>query len=73
VQRLPRRQFHHQSTARARFPDAVNLRDIRMIGRRQDLGFTLESSEPLPVLRRGSGQVRRKAASVGMKLSVPVA
>jgi hypothetical protein len=44
-----------------------------MIGRRQDLGFTLESSEPLWVLRRGSGQVQRKAASVGMKLSVPVA
>ena len=42
-------EFHHERPHAVRFFRAVNRRDVRMIERGEDLGFTLESRQPLGI------------------------
>ena len=36
--------------------DAINLRDVGMVQRRQNLGFALKPRQPLGILGEGGGQ-----------------
>jgi hypothetical protein len=38
------------------FLNAVDLRDVRVVERRQDLGFAFKAGQPLGVLREGLGK-----------------
>jgi hypothetical protein len=49
-------QLHHQRTNAVRLLQAVDLRDVRMIERRQCLGFALEARQPIGIAREGVGQ-----------------
>ena len=55
-ERLPLHQLHHQRTDAVRLFQAVDLRDVRMVQRRQCLGFTLEAGQPLGIVRNGVGE-----------------
>ena len=49
-------EFHHQRRHAIALLEAVNLRDMRVVQRRQDFGLTLESRQPLRVRRNRRGQ-----------------
>ena len=49
-------QFHHQRADWAGFFQAVDGRDVRMIERRQELGFALEAGHALGIAGEGLGQ-----------------
>ena len=49
-------QFDHERPYASAFLEAVNRRDVRMIQRREGLGFTRETGEPVLVTRQEIGQ-----------------
>ena len=49
-------QFHHQCTHASDFLQAVDVRDVRMIERRQRLRFAVKPRQPIGVVREGIGQ-----------------
>jgi hypothetical protein len=49
-------QLHHQGAHRSVFLDAINMRDIWMIERRQDLCLALKSHHALGIMRESGGQ-----------------
>ena len=50
------RQFHDDSARDARRLESIDLRDIRMIQRRQDLRFPLKAAKSLRVVFETAGQ-----------------
>jgi hypothetical protein len=50
-QRLPFDQLHHERERAGRFLDAVDVRDVRVVERRQHLRLSVESVEPLGIRR----------------------
>jgi hypothetical protein len=50
-------EFHHDRTHTAAFFEAVDVRDVRVIDRRQRLRFAGEPREPVGVARRTSRAV----------------
>ena len=49
-------QFHHEGGHAPAFFQAVDSRDVRVIQRREGLGFTLEAREPISIVRERLGQ-----------------
>ena len=49
-------ELHDQREAAAGLLDAVDLRDVRMVQRREDLGFALEAGQPFRIGREGRGK-----------------
>ena len=50
-------EFHHQRGHAPALFQAVDSRDVRVIQRRQRLGFTLEAREPISVVRDRLGRI----------------
>ena len=50
-QRRPLDELHHERARAATLFEAVDLRDVRVIERGQELGFALETREPVRVAR----------------------
>ena len=55
-ERRPLDQLHHERTDAVGLLQAVDLRDVRMIQRRQRLGFALEARQPLGICAKASGR-----------------
>ena len=49
-------QLHDESRGAVALLQTVDLRDVRMIERGEDFGFTLEARQPLAIGRHGLGQ-----------------
>ena len=56
LQRWPFDVFQNEGGGVAAFFQAVDLRDVRMIQRRQHLGFPLEAGQSLGVVHEGVGE-----------------
>ena len=50
-QRRPFDQLHHQRDGPARLLQAVDVRDVRVVQRRENFGFALKAGEPVGVRR----------------------
>ena len=66
-ERRPFDQFEHERADAVRFFQAVDRADVRMIQRREDLGFPLKARQAIGIVRRrapaGSSARRRDRAS----------
>jgi hypothetical protein len=68
-------ELHDQGATATSFFEAVDLRDLRVVQRRQCLGFALEAGDPVSIMRKGIVQNldRDLAAKVGIARTVDVA
>ena len=55
-QRLALNELHHQCSSAGGFLEAIDMRDVRVIQRREHLCLALESGQPLRVGHEGVGQ-----------------
>ncbi len=55
-ERRPLDQFHDERRHAVALLEAVDVRDVRMVQRREDFGFALEPRQPLGVCRNGLRQ-----------------
>ena len=49
-------QFHHQRADASAFLQAVDVRDVRMVERGEDLRFALEAGQAIGIVGEGIGQ-----------------
>ena len=55
-ERRPLHQLHHQRTDAIGLFQAVDDGNVRVIQRRQRLGFALEAGQPIGIVRKGVGE-----------------
>ena len=74
-QRRPVDQLHDQCMGRARVLKTVEVRDVRMVQRGEDLRFAAEAHEPIGIRREGVGQnlQRDDAIELGVAGAVDLA
>ena len=65
-------QFHHQRGHLAGLLEAVNLRDVGMIERRQRLRLALESRQPLRVAGKRRRQRLQRDVAAQLRVARPI-
>ena len=64
-------EFHHQGGHAPALFEPVDARDVRVIQRREGLGFTLEAREPIGVVRERLGQDLDRDVAIQLRVTGP--
>ena len=72
AERVSRNQLHDERVRVLVFGYTINLRDVRMIERGQQLGLALEARHPLRVFRKGSRQNLQRHITFQLRVLGPV-
>ena len=65
-------QFHHQRPDAAVFFEAVDVGDVRVVQRRERLGFAGEPGQPFGVAGEAVGQHLQRDVAVELRVARPV-
>jgi len=68
----PSNELHHESTNAAGFFNAVDMRDVRMIERRERLRFAREPHQPIRIVRKRVREDFERDLAIELGIARPI-
>jgi hypothetical protein len=62
-------EFHHERANASTFLEAVDVRDVRVVERREDLRFSLEAGEPIGIGGEGVWQDFQRDIAIQLRIA----